>query len=431
MTVVAREVWAPARLAAVARTGLLDTPREEAFDRLARLAVTVLKTATAFVTIVDERRSFWKACVGPGGTSSEARENPVEQSFCQYVIGSGTPLVVDDARTDPLTRDNPSVELMGVGAWAGFPVYAPDGQVLGTFCAVDSSARRWSPHELDVLETLAHAVSGEVALRSAVEDAQAASQRALRNAQESGELAKILQESLLPPELPRIPGVDLSARYLPGGSGVEVLGDFYDAFAVPEGWGIVVGDVCGKGPQAAKSTALTRSSVRAVSHLGLTTVEVLTTVHDVLYQWFGERTSFVTVAYATIHPTVDGLRVRLCLGGHPPALIRRPDGTVTEFGTKGTLLGCVKNVRLNEEDTILTTGSVLVLYTDGVTEARAPASTEQFGDQRLHQLLTNLPPDQTATEIAAAIEHHVLRFTGGIASDDIAIVVLRNTTPHS
>jgi hypothetical protein len=161
------QVFDPDRLAAVRRTGLLDTGPEEAFDRLARLAATLLGTPFAFVTIVDETRSFWKSCIGVAPTGLADRQNPVEQSFCQYVIGSGAELVVTDTTADERTRDNPSIELTGVRAWAGFPVRSPAGQVLGTFCAVDTVTRDWTPHDVDVLETLAHAASGEIARRIA------------------------------------------------------------------------------------------------------------------------------------------------------------------------------------------------------------------------------------------------------------------------
>lgn len=167
-------ITSAARLRQVARSGLLDTEREEAFDRFARLAAMMLGEVTAFVTVVDERRSFWKACVTASGGTLEDRQNTVERSFCRYVIGTDRPLIVSDARVHPVTRDNPSVESMGVIAWAGYPVRTPDGQVLGTFYVVGDRPRDWSATDLQVLETLAHAIAGEVALRMAVDDARAA-----------------------------------------------------------------------------------------------------------------------------------------------------------------------------------------------------------------------------------------------------------------
>src|SRR4051812_8198319 len=151
---------------------LLDTGPEEPFDRLARTAASVLDAPLAFVTVVDERRSFWKSCIGVDAPDPEDRQNPVEESFCQYLVGSRAELLVGDAAADPRTRDNPSVEKMGVRAWAGFPLWSPDGQVLGSFCVVDTEPRRWTARDAEVLRTLAAAASGEVALRGAVEDAR-------------------------------------------------------------------------------------------------------------------------------------------------------------------------------------------------------------------------------------------------------------------
>lgn len=100
------------------RTGLLDTGPEEPFDRLARLAATLLGTPFAFVTLVDDRRSYWKSCIGVDATGPADRQITVEESFCQYVINSGSHVVVTDARTDARTHDNLSIASMGVTAWA-------------------------------------------------------------------------------------------------------------------------------------------------------------------------------------------------------------------------------------------------------------------------------------------------------------------------
>lgn len=169
---VVAAVLDPARLAAVRDTGLLDTPPDPVFDALAQLAARLLGAPLAFVTLVDDSRSFWKACIGiePGGP----RQNTVPESFCQYVIAGDAPLLVEDAATDPRTRDNPSVVTMGVRAWAGVPVHGPSGQVLGSFCVVDTVPRPWQPDHLEVLEVLSTAAAGQMALVSAMERERAA-----------------------------------------------------------------------------------------------------------------------------------------------------------------------------------------------------------------------------------------------------------------
>lgn len=158
-----RRIDDPGRLSAVRETGLLDTPAEEPFDRLARLAATTLDAPLAFVTVVDDRRSFWKACIGVDARDPADRQNPVDQSFCQYVVGLDAELVVGDAAGDPRTQDNPSIAAMGVAAWAGFPLRSPEGEVVGSFCVVDTRVRTWSDHDVEVLRTLAHAFSGATA----------------------------------------------------------------------------------------------------------------------------------------------------------------------------------------------------------------------------------------------------------------------------
>lgn len=431
-------VFDPARLAAVRRTGLLDTGPEEPFDRLTRLAASLLGAPHAFVTIVDDTRSFWKSCVGVDSTDPAHRQNRVEESFCQYVVGADAALIVTDARRDPRTWANPSIESMGVIAWAGFPIRSLDGVVLGTFCAVDTVARDWTPHDVEVLETLAHAASGEIALRGAVDDARAATiraegaaaqahaatLRALEAAEESALLSRTLQESLLPPHLPTIPGAQLAVRYLRGGRGADVLGDFYDVFASPRGaWGIVVGDVAGKGPQAAKTTALARYTLRAAAVRSTVPSTNLSTLNTALLEWFTDDTQFLTAVYATVRPHRAGLSLQVSCGGHDPALIRRANGAVETIGRPGLILGCLPDAGLADQRGLLRPGDALVMTTDGVTEAHRPDDRDLFGAGRLHRVLADTPAT-SAEHLAGAVENAVLGHTGRHVSDDTAILVL-------
>jgi GAF domain-containing protein len=159
----------PERLAAVTATGLLDTDPEPPFDDLVSLAARLVNAPFAFMTLVDSHRSFWKARVGtdPAGP----RQNAVEESFCQYVVASGEPLIAGDVGASPLTASNPSIESMGVRAWAGFPLLSPQGQPLGSFCVVDTSVRSWTEREVETLRVLAAAAGREIALRAALAQA--------------------------------------------------------------------------------------------------------------------------------------------------------------------------------------------------------------------------------------------------------------------
>lgn len=144
-------------------TGLLDTGADAAFDRIARLASRLLATPFGFVTVVDDTRSFWKAAIGIDATDPAERQNRVEESFCQYVIGTEEAFLIDDARVDPRTADNPSIESMGVRAWAGVPLRASSGEVLGTVCVVDTAIRTWQTADAELLAELAAIAADEIA----------------------------------------------------------------------------------------------------------------------------------------------------------------------------------------------------------------------------------------------------------------------------
>jgi GAF domain-containing protein len=152
------------RLAAVERTGLLDSAASESFDSLTCLAARLLHAPMAFLTLVDDRRSFWLSTDGV----AEGRENPVEESFCQYVIADGAALVIGDATADTRVCNNPSVGLLGVRAWAGFPVFDADGVPLGSFCVMDTVVRAWTKQDVHVLSVLSQAASAQIALLAAV-----------------------------------------------------------------------------------------------------------------------------------------------------------------------------------------------------------------------------------------------------------------------
>lgn len=157
----------PARLAALRATGLLDAPPQEALDRLTRLATSLLGVPIALVSLVDENRQRFVSQVGLHEPWASARETPLSHSFCQHVVSTRAALVIDDARLDPLVSDNLAIPELGVIAYAGMPLTGDDGQVFGSFCAIDVAPRKWTPEQLTVLGDLAHAASAELQLRIA------------------------------------------------------------------------------------------------------------------------------------------------------------------------------------------------------------------------------------------------------------------------
>ncbi len=162
---IRRAVKAPERLEALRETGLLDTPPEEAFDRLTDLASRILDAPVSLVSLVDEDRQFLKSCVGVSEEVAEKRETPLSHSFCRHAVAAGEPFVVEDARRDPRVRENPAVEELDVIAYAGIPLVTGDDQALGSFCVIDDEPRDWTSGELSILRDLAASVMTEIELR--------------------------------------------------------------------------------------------------------------------------------------------------------------------------------------------------------------------------------------------------------------------------
>ncbi|MGH8891536.1 MAG: SpoIIE family protein phosphatase [Acidothermaceae bacterium] len=242
--------------------------------------------------------------------------------------------------------------------------------------------------------------------------------------EESTSVARALQASLLPPTLPDSPVVEFGARYAAAGEGNEVGGDFYDVFDLGRhsaGWGIAIGDVCGKGPEAAAITGMARDVLRLLMRDGLPIPAALRRLNGAILD-LGERGRFCTATLGRVEPDADRLNVTLSLAGHPAPVLVRADGTVKFFGRSGTLLGVFPELRLNEDNVALEPGDSLVFYTDGVTERRSAGL--MFGDDNLMACLREAA-GQSADAMAGLLEEHVQRF--GLARDDLAVLVVRCT----
>ncbi len=168
----AAHVHAPDRLAAVRGLALLDTPSEESFDRLARLATKLLHVPVALITLVEQDRQYFKSCVGLAEPWASQRETSLTHSFCQHVVASRNPLVIEDARQHPLVRSNLAIRDLGVVAYAGIPLVTRDGHAVGAFCAIDTQPRSWEQDEVQILQDLAASVTTEIELRSVAAEAE-------------------------------------------------------------------------------------------------------------------------------------------------------------------------------------------------------------------------------------------------------------------
>lgn len=246
---------------------------------------------------------------------------------------------------------------------------------------------------------------------------------AVANAKIYGErdhIARTLQRSLLPPHLPHLPEIELASRFLPLGRGNEVGGDFYDCFKLgSERWLVALGDVCGKGPEAAAVAALTRYTIHAAALEHRLPSEMLHLVDDVLRRQPSAR--FATVALAIIDLSGRTPRLQLALGGHPPPLLLRADGELVEIGTPGTMLGVLDEFHATDTELELGPGERLLLYTDGLVEARA--GSDLFGISGVERVLRQ-SWQAGGEQIAALLEQEALGFCNGTPQDDMALVVL-------
>jgi serine phosphatase RsbU (regulator of sigma subunit) len=237
-------------------------------------------------------------------------------------------------------------------------------------------------------------------------------------------IASVLQHSLRPRSLPEISGFEASSRFLAAGEAYEVGGDFYDVFRSGSGsWTAVIGDVCGKGPEAASLTALARYTVRTASSPDSSPSDVLRTLHDSISS---ERADFrfCTAALARIQAPSNGrgsARVTVALGGHPLPLILREDGSVDAIGEPGTLLGVLPSPVLADTDATLAVGDSLILYTDGVLDV--DDRTEGGDPDWLAEQIAS-SAGKSADEIAEALAQAAIERQGGVPRDDIAILVL-------
>ncbi|BBB00546.1 putative magnesium or manganese-dependent protein phosphatase [Actinacidiphila reveromycinica] len=324
-----------------------------------------------------------------------------------------------------------SLRSLGVGAAAGTRPASTPGVALATAAAVGG--------ETVVLPLVArNRVIGMLTLgkpsderfrQEILELAEDLSRRAalaLDNARlysERTAISQALQRSLLPPELPDIPGVEVEVVYRAAGEGNEVGGDFYDLFPIREGcWGFAIGDVCGTGPEAAAVTGLARHALRLLAREGFGGPSVLELLNAAILDE-GARSRFLTLLYGELWPREDGsAELRMVCAGHPLPLRLRPDGTVEPAAEPQPLLGVMEDLDLFEQSVTLDPGDVLLCVTDGVTERRE--GSRMLGDDGLADVLATCT-GLTAGAVAARIQRAVERFAADAPSDDMAILAMR------
>jgi serine phosphatase RsbU (regulator of sigma subunit) len=278
------------------------------------------------------------------------------------------------------------------------------GATLGALIMVRGQGRGFGPDDIEQAERIAARAS--LALDSA------------RLYEQRGEIASALHDSLVPPPLPDLPGAVLAARYRPAAEQLDIGGDFYDVFRAGEDWLIALGDVCGKGVNAAVLTGRARQSLRTAAHFEREPGALLSALSSVFHNDTSER--FITLLCLRVRAEEAGdLVVEVASAGHAPPLLVRADGQVEAVEAEGAVLGVVGDAQYDATTVRLGPADQLVLYTDGVEEARG--ATGFYGDERLIELLGRLAgaaPDV----VCAAVEQDVVEHLDGRSHDDIAVV---------
>jgi len=186
----------PARLAALSRSHLLDTAHEENFDRLTRMAAAWLDAPISVMTLIEEKRQFFKSAFGMSGWPAEARSTDIKYSFCQYVVTSGAPFIVEDSKSHPVVKDNPGYTEFNIQAYLGVPIHSPDGYTLGSLCVADNVPRTWTETQVQLMRELSELVSTQIRLEDEARRRRAAELVLRKDLQQHEQTLAALAESV-------------------------------------------------------------------------------------------------------------------------------------------------------------------------------------------------------------------------------------------
>jgi PAS domain S-box-containing protein len=385
-------------VAALAVPDLVDWCAVDLFDDEGdRIPVAVAHVDPARVALAQELRTYTPAHTTPDrglGT----------------VLHTGAPVLYQDISDEMLRRgavDDRHLELLrsvGMRSAVMVPMKLAD-RILGAMTLVSAESGR-------VIDQSDVKLVEQIAARAAV---------AIENARlysERSRIAHVLQKSLVPEQLPEIVGYELAGAYFPAVAGTEAGGDFYDVWEADGGWMIAIGDVTGKGVEAAALTAMVRHSLRATSEFVSSPAELLARLDGALKK--RESLSVCTALCLRL----EGGRITVAAGGHPLPFSITPDG-VGVVGEHGPLLGGLDNVRWGETTVELESDSTLILYTDGVTDAIGEDGV-RYGTQRLKETLSKLP-DGSAADMVEHLVDVLAEYQVGANADDVAVLALRRT----
>lgn len=377
------------RLRALAALNILDTPREERFDRLVRLAQRMFDVPMAMVSLIDQDRQWNKAEVGLGHRD----DVPRSASMCDHTIRGDEALVVTDPVHDPRFASYPGVAAEGgVRFYAGQPLHAPGGARVGSLCIVDTRARTLDDNQLAILRELADFVETELARTDELDRA--------------GEL----QRTLLPRRTPHLPGYDVAGVCLPASA---VGGDFFDWHALGDDFQVVIADVMGKGIPAAIIGASVRSVLRGASRFNDVEVAVNRAAAALESDLF-ETSTFVTLLAARLDPSSGTLTY--VDAGHGIAGIVTRDGTAHQFESDGLPLGAPAWEPWRADRVVLEPGDTFIALSDGLLDL---FDTIEEAREAARATVASCSTAQEVVDVVAAYarDHH--------ATDDVTAVVVR------
>jgi serine phosphatase RsbU (regulator of sigma subunit)/PAS domain-containing protein len=389
-------------------------------QRCARLLASKL---AAWVIVDVERQGQLRRqfVIGPQDERSAelarslASVDPQPDSAPSQVHDSGSSLLIAHAEDGGLLGAGPD----------GIPVLALLGATSVLTVPLSDGERSYGALTLARQTGAGYFSTADVGLVEEIGEHLALAIRVDRMLRQRADVTDALQAGLRPPELPAIPGVEIAAAHqdatgLPGPGG-----DFYNVYRTPGGWGVAIGDVCGKGDGAVAVTAAARHAIRVTGHWCADPAEVLRMVNEImLAEEFGGR--FVTADAAHLQWRDGILRVTVGSAGHPLPVLIRPDGRVQTMNGGGLPLGIFPDPGPQAQELELSKGDMLFFYTDGLTDARGPGLTS-FEDRLTEELaaLAGQPP----AEVAARMQKAVLEFCGGQLRDDMTMLVLRAGEP--
>jgi serine phosphatase RsbU (regulator of sigma subunit) len=313
----------------------------------------------------------------------------------------------EPVRIDDVTRvDTPvshMLQAQGFRSWLAVPLIAR-GRSIGVLNAFSDHTGAFREEDVDLMATFAS--QGALAIDTAELFGR------------EHRIASVLQSSIIPGRLPEIPGMRFASEYEAASAEAEIGGDYYDVFRAPDGRVVLaVGDVCGKGVDAATRTSMIKYTLRGLVAAGLEPAVALEELNTAVAE-MGNIADIVTMWVAYVDPETG--RMTYVNGGHPPAFLLLPDGEVEALEPTGPILGAVVAAEYGQDTRTVADGSTLLIYTDGVTEARTDG--ELFGEARVRGVLeAGGEPEEIVTRLLEAVR----RYTDGSLRDDVAVLAVR------